>query len=74
MSSFDMTCINRQRGDRRWGLPTEFPLNDGAGLLVLYDRRSGRERRKVTATSDELRDLFSKLPSIDVELLRSIDQ
>ena len=49
-----MSFINRQPGDRRWGLVTEFPLSDGADLLVLHDRRSGSERRKITASADEL--------------------
>ena len=66
-----MAFITRQLGDRRWGLDTEFPLNDGVGLLVPSDRRSGRDRRKITATADELLKLFSELPAIDLELLKS---
>jgi hypothetical protein len=68
----DMSFINRQLGDRRWGLVTEFPLSDGADLLVLHDRRSGSERRKITASADELLKLFSELPAIDPELLKSL--
>ena len=67
-----MSFINRQLGDRRWGLVTEFPLSDGADLLVLHDRLGGSERRKITASADELLKLFLELPAIDPELLESL--
>ena len=54
-----MTTTKRQPGERRWGLPVNFPFTDSAGTQVEY------ERRKATATLEDLLILFSELPSID---------
>jgi hypothetical protein len=48
-----MTFVERQRGERRWGLPNEFPLTDCYGLIVIHDRRSGKDRRKTVAINNE---------------------
>jgi hypothetical protein len=42
-----------------------FPLTDLLGNCVIYDRRSGSQRRRSMATLDDLAILFSQLPSID---------
>jgi hypothetical protein len=60
-----MTVIKRQPGDRRWGLPVQFPLTDSEGVPVARERRSGGDRRKSIATLEDLLILFSELPSIN---------
>lgn len=60
-----MTVIKRQPGDRRWGLPVQFPLTDSEGMPVPQERRSGTDRRKTMAALEDLLILFSELPSID---------
>jgi hypothetical protein len=62
-----MTVIKRQSGERRWGLPVEFPLTDLYGISVSHDRRRGDDRRKAPATLEDLLILFSELPSLDPE-------
>jgi len=51
----------RQPGDRRWGLPAEFPLVDSGGLLVPVDRRRLQNRRKAKVTLEEVKILLSQL-------------
>lgn len=60
-----MTITKRQPGERRWGLPVNFPFTDSAGTQVEYERRNGSDRRKATAPLEDLLILFSELPSID---------
>ena len=60
-----MGLIKRQPGDRRWGMPVEFPLSDSFGNHVPHDRRSGGQRRRSTASLEDLLILFSQIPSID---------
>jgi hypothetical protein len=43
----------------------EFPLTDVLGNRVIYDRRSGSQRRRSTATLDDLAILFSQIFSND---------
>jgi hypothetical protein len=62
-----MGLRKRQSGQRRWGLPAEFPLTDREGVYVLRDRRSGFDRRKAIASLEELLVLFSQLPSEDLD-------
>ena len=69
-----MSLINRRLGDRRWGWVTEFPLNDCAGVLVLYDRRSGSERRKTKLSVDDVHKLFSGFPAIESKLLKHFSE
>jgi hypothetical protein len=57
----EMTITRRQAGDRRWGLPAEFPLEDSAGLLVPVDRRRLQTRRRNNVTMEQLRILLSGL-------------
>jgi hypothetical protein len=60
-----MGLIKRQPGERRWGMPTEFPLTDSGGVHVMLDRRGGIDRRKSSADLEDLLILFSQLPSVD---------
>ena len=43
----------------------EFPLTDVLGNRVIDDRRSGSQRRRSTATLDDLAILFSEIFSIE---------
>ena len=62
-----MTITRRQPGDRRWGLPAEFPLEDCAGFLVPVDRRQCPNRRKAAVTLEELEILLSQQPVNNTE-------
>lgn len=62
-----MGLTQRQPGDRRWGLPVDYPLRDSNGMHVAHDRRSGVDRRKAQADLEDLLILFSQLPSVDPE-------
>ena len=56
-----MKIIARQKGNRRWDLPHEFPLVDNQGILVMCDRRKLGDRRK---THDDLESLLTILSRI----------
>ena len=60
-----MSIIKRQSGGRRLDKSMEFPLTDRHGAHVVHDRRHGSDRRKSTASFEELLILFSQLPSED---------
>jgi hypothetical protein len=60
-----MGLIKRQPGERRWGLPIDYPFTDGDGAHVVLDRRSGIDRRQSPADLEDLLILFSQLPSVD---------
>jgi hypothetical protein len=62
-----MTIIERQSEDRRWRIPMDFPLTDGEGTSVSYNRRSDSDRRRAAATLEDLLILFSELPTVDLE-------
>ena len=49
-----MAMIIRQKGDRRFNLPVEFPLMDSQGLFVIKDRRLLSDRRKVKDDTNDL--------------------
>jgi hypothetical protein len=55
--------IARQKGDRRWNLPDEFPIRDCQGVLVLHDRRKVPDRRKTIYEFDDLIKILSGLSS-----------
>ena len=63
----NMTITRRQAGDRRWGLPAEFPLEDSAGLLVGADRRRLATRRRNNVTMEQVKILLSGLSAKDSE-------
>jgi predicted nucleic acid-binding protein len=56
-----MNIIARQKGNRRWDLPREFPLVDSQGLLVMCDRRKLADRRKNIGDIDNLMAILSRL-------------
>jgi hypothetical protein len=58
-----MKIIARQKGNRRWDLPHEFPLVDSQGILVTCDRRKLTDRRK---THDDLESLLAILSRISM--------
>jgi len=57
-----MMIKRRQPGDRRWGLPVEFPLLDSSGFNVPVDRRKITDRRRAIATLEEVQRLLSQKP------------
>lgn len=56
-----MGITRRQLGERRWGLPVQYPLIDSNGVMVEYDRRKQCERRKAGLTLEELEILLSQV-------------
>jgi hypothetical protein len=60
-----MSIIKRKSGGRRSDKSVEFPLTDLHGGHVTINRRHVRDRRKSTASFEELLILFSQLPSED---------
>ena len=55
--------VIRQKGSRRMDLPTEFPLTDSQGLLVIQDRREIPDRRKAEHGLNDLKVILSKMGS-----------
>ena len=55
--------IARQKGNRRWDLPHEFPLVDSQGILVMRDRRRLADRRKDIRDLDDLVAILCRIPS-----------
>jgi hypothetical protein len=55
----------RLKGQRRWGLDTEFPLRDSDGLVVVTDRRRITDRRLGNTSLEERLIMFSGLPHRD---------
>ena len=60
----EMTFVERQPGDRRWGLSDDFPLTDRYGLIVIHNRRNGKDRRKTTTNKEVLKS-YTEPPSRD---------
>ena len=56
-----MTMIVRQKGDRRFNLPVEFPLVDSQGIFVIKDRRQLTDRRKAKDDPDDLIVIISEM-------------
>jgi hypothetical protein len=59
------TIEKRSRGQRRWGLDTEFPLRDSSGLIVITNRRRMSDRRLCNTSFEERLLMFSGLPQQD---------
>ena len=60
-NELSVTMVVRQKGDRRFNLPVEFPLVDSQGLFVIKDRRQLSERRKVKDDTDDLMVMLSEM-------------
>jgi hypothetical protein len=56
-----MNIIARQKGNRRWDLPHEFPLIDSQGILVMCDRRRLTDRRKTLGDLDDLMAILCRI-------------
>ena len=56
-----MKIITRQKGNRRWDLPHEFPLVDSQGVLVMCDRRRLSDRRKTHGDLENLMAILSRI-------------
>ena len=56
-----MTKIARKKGDRRFDMPVEFPLEDSQGVIVIQDRRRLPDRRKEIYGIDDLKLILSKM-------------
>jgi hypothetical protein len=64
------TCriiISGEPGDRRWGLPAEFPLEDSEGFLVPVDRRRLPNRVKAGVTLEDVETLLSQFSVNDTD-------
>ena len=57
------TLIVRQRGNRRYDMPAEFPLEDSQGVIVIQDRRRLPDRRKAKYDLDDLKTKHTKMAS-----------
>jgi len=56
-----VTKIARKKGDRRFDMPVEFPLEDSQGVIVIQDRRRLPDRRKEIYGIDDLKVILSKM-------------
>jgi len=59
----------RSRGQRRWGLDTEFPFIDSEGVTVISNRRHMSDRRLENISLEERQTLFSEM--LPAELARA---
>ena len=57
----------RNKGQRRWGLGTIFPLKDCGGVTVIVERRRMSDRRLVNTSLEERLTMFSEMPLLDPE-------
>jgi hypothetical protein len=57
----------RSKGQRRWGLYTEFPLRDSSGIIVVANRRRMTDRRLCNTSFEERLLMFSGLPHQDID-------
>jgi len=57
----------RSKGQRRWGMDTEFPLKDSSGILVIADRRRLTDRRLHNISLEERLMMFAEMPLLDPE-------
>ena len=58
-----MKLIIREKGNRRIGMPAEYPLTDSRGLDVIKDRRQLYDRRKEKCGLEDLKVILSKMSS-----------
>lgn len=61
----------RSRGQRRWGLDTEFPLRDSEGVTVISNRRHMSDRRLENISLEERQTLFSEMLPVDLARARN---
>ena len=53
----------RQRKNRRFGLPVEFPLTDSQDVTVIQDRRQLLDRREIINNLDDQNGILRKMGS-----------
>jgi hypothetical protein len=51
----------RNRGERRWGLSSEFPLRDSNGITVVTERRIMSDRRLENTSLEDRLLMFAGL-------------
>ena len=61
----------RYRGQRRWGLDTEFTFKDSYGITVISNRRYMSDRRLENISMDERLTLFSEMLPADLAQTRN---
>jgi hypothetical protein len=57
----------RNKGQRRWGLDTGFPVRDSNGTTVITERRRMSDRRLMNTSLEERLTMFSEMPLFDPE-------
>ena len=61
----------RSRGQRRWGLDTEFPFIDSDGVTIISNRRHMSDRRLDNISLEERQTLFSEMLPADLAKTRN---
>jgi hypothetical protein len=61
----------RFRGQRRWGLDTEFPFIDSDGVTIISNRRHMSDRRLDNISLEERQTLFSEMLPADLAKTRN---
>ena len=56
-----MKFVTRQKGDRRWDLPHDFPLVDSQGIQVITERRKLADRRRNLGVLEDLVAIVSRM-------------
>jgi len=56
-----MKLVIREKGNRRLGMPADFPLIDSQGSYVIKDRRRLSDRRKAEYGLEDLMVMLSKM-------------
>jgi hypothetical protein len=57
----------RNRGERRWGLASAFPLKDSDGITVLAERRQLSDRRLENTSLEDRLLMFTGVVPVDAE-------
>jgi hypothetical protein len=61
------TSLNdrRRKGERRWGLSTEFPLKDSNGVIIVTERRRLSDRRLENTSLEDRLLMFAGLVPVE---------
>ena len=59
-----MPLTERQKESRRSDMLTEFPLEDGQGVIVIQNRRQLPDRRKAELSIDDLKVMLSETEGV----------
>ena len=55
----------RRKGERRWGLATEFPLKDSDGVIIVTERRRLSDRRLENTSLEDRLLMFAGLVPVE---------